>query len=196
MDHIEVINPDDYRIERSGGKVRCITKTGKDTEVILWETTEDFIEYPEFEYNQPVPKKIDTSHRVKHYNDFDTTELYKSYAHIMKMIERMDKQAKDPRAARTMNDYHNKWGMNELRTYCQIWLDDVRFRQDGDSDRWWVWDRIKYFFKGKLKQRIWWLQAFGTICYDMCARLDAIDGGNEAQQATQIVPQQHRIGFN
>lgn len=185
----------DYKIERSGGRVRCIAKIGMNPDVVLWETTENHIDNPEVIYNQPVPRGVDSGYTVKHYHDFDTTELYTSYAHILKMINRMEKQFKDPKAARTMTDYHMKWDMNNLRTYCQIWLDDVRFRQDGETNRWWVWDRIKYFLKGKLKQRVWWLQAFGTICYDMCARLDAIDGGSDNQQASQIVPQQHKIGF-
>lgn len=190
------INTDNYKIEYSGGKVRCITKNSNDTAVILWEHDENSeyseksIEYPLLDYNLLVPAPIDINHNVKHYHDLDTVELYTAYAHILKMIERMDKASKD---RRLRSD--NKWSMNDLRSYCQVWLDDVRYRQDGNN-RWWVWDRIKYFLRGKLKQRIWWLQAFGTICYDMCARLDAIDGGNEAQQPEQIAPQQHRIGFN
>ena len=191
---MEAIDTDNYKIEYSGGKVRCITKNIDDTEVIHWEHVENSIEYPMLDYNHPVPAKIDIDYKVKHYHDLDTTELYKSYAHIMKMIDRMDKQAKDPRASRTMDDYHIKWGMNELRTYCQIWVDNVRFRQDFDSNRWWLFDRIKYFLHGQLKQRIWWVRAFGTICYDMCVRLDAIDGGNNNEQ-NQIVPLQHTIGF-
>lgn len=193
---MEAINTDNYKIEYSGGKVRCITKNSNDTAVILWEHdenseySENSIEYPLLDYNPLVPAPIDINHNVKHYHDLDTVELYTAYAHILKMIERMDKASKD---RRLRSD--NKWSMNDLRSYCQVWLDDVRYRQDGNN-RWWVWDRIKYFLRGKLKQRIWWLQAFGTICYDMCARLDAIDGGNEAQQPEQIAPQQHRIGFN
>ena len=193
---MEAINTDNYKIEYSGGKVRCITKNSNETEVILWEHvenseySENSIEYPLLDYNPLVPAPIDINHNVKHYHDLDTVELYTAYAHILKMIERMDKASKDHRLRSD-----NKWSMNDLRSYCQVWLDDVRYRQDGNN-RWWVWDRIKYFLRGKLKQRIWWLQAFGTICYDMCARLDAIDGGNEAQQPEQIAPQQHRIGFN
>ena len=193
---MEAINTDNYKIEYSGGKVRCINKNNNDTEVILWEHdenseySENSIEYPLLDYNLLAPAKINLNYKVKHYHDLNTVELYTAYAHILKMIERMDKASKD---RRLRSD--NKWSMNDLRSYCQVWLDDVRYRQDGNN-RWWVWDRIKYFLRGKLKQRIWWLQAFGTICYDMCARLDAIDGGNEAQQPEQIAPQQHRIGFN
>lgn len=187
---METIISDDYRIENKNGKVYCYHRDSTNKEVLLWETTANFIEYPDVNYNQPVPAPIDINHNVKHYHDLDTVELYTAYAHILKMIERMDKASKD---RRLRSD--NKWSMNDLRSYCQVWLDNVRYRQDGNN-RWWVWDRIKYFLRGKLKQRIWWLQAFGTICYDMCARLDAIDGGNEAQQPEQIAPQQHRIGFN
>lgn len=187
---MDIINPADYRIEYSNGYVRCFHKA-LDGDWLLWETTENFIiDNPDVDYNQPTPTHININHKVKHYHDLDTMELYTAYAHILKMIERMDKVSKD---RRLRSD--NKWTMNDLRSYCQVWLDDVRFRQDGNN-RWWVWDRIKYFLRGKLKQRIWWLQAFGTICYDMCSRLDAIDGGNESQQPEQIAPQQHRIGFN
>lgn len=192
---MDTINPDDYRIEHTNGNVKCYQKT-PDGETLVWETSENFVDNPDVDYNQPVPQNINLNQPVKHYHDFDTVELYKSYSRILQIIERMEKQYKDPRSSRTMRNYHDKWTMNDLREYCQVWLDDVRFRQDGKADRWWVWDRIKYFLRGQLKQRIWWLQSFGTICYDMCSRLDAIDGGNDNQQANQIVPQQHHIGFN
>lgn len=190
---METIISDNYRIENKNGKVYCYHRDSTNKEVLLWETTANFIEYPDVNYNQPVSAPIDTNHKVKHYHDLDTVELYNSYSYISRMIERMDKQQNDPRAARNMAGYHTEWNINDLRSYCQTWLDDVRFRQDGDVARWWVFDRIKYFFKGQLKQRQRWLQTFGLICYDMCARLDAIDGGSD-----QPEPQAHHqkcIGF-
>ena len=187
------IDVNDYRIERKNGKVCCYMKTSRDSEVILWVTSENHIDIPDLDpyitsQNLSVPQKLDLNYKVKHYHDMDTVELYKSYQRILSIIDRIGKDYRG-RHAKDL-----KWDMQNLRSYCQVWLDDVRFRQDG-MDRWWVKDRIKYFLCGKLKQRIAWLQTFGTICYDMCAKLDAIDGGNDKQQADQIAPQQHRIGF-
>lgn len=174
----------DIRIEYNGDIIKAYAGN-----ICLWDVIGD-PEEPVI-YNQ-APSKIDLPILPIHYNDMNTRELYKSYQKILEIIERFDKQ-------KTMNkrapNYHDRWSMDDLRSYCQVWLDDVRFRQDG-KNRWWIWDRIKYFLKGQLKQRKLWLHAFGTICYDMCQRLDAIDGGNEAQNADQMAPRQHRIGFN
>jgi hypothetical protein len=188
-------NTDNYRVEYTNGKVRCYQKTS-DGECLVWETTENLIDNPpDVDHNRPVPQKINLIDPSIHYRDLDTVELYKSYAHLLKMIERMDKQAKDPRSSRNMADYHTKWTMNDLREYCQVWLDDVRFRQDGRADRWWVWDRLIYLLKGRMRQRVRWLRTFGTICYDMSSRLDDIDGGNINQQQEPAPQQQPRIGF-
>lgn len=190
------INHDDYAIVHEDGLVKCYNLTHvKDKKNLskylpLWVAPDD--ETP-VEYNGPVPQNIDINHTVKHYMDMNTTELYIAYDRILKIIKRFDDQVKEPRRYR--NSEPSKFTMNDLRSYCQVWLDDVRHRQDG-KDRWWVWDRIKYTFRGQLKQRKMWLQTFGTICWDMCSRLDAIDGGNNQEQ--QIAPpQQHsHIGFN
>ena len=70
---MEAINTDNYKIEYSGGKVRCITKNSNDTAVILWEHDENSeyseksIEYPLLDYNLLVPASIDINHNVKHY---------------------------------------------------------------------------------------------------------------------------------
>lgn len=191
----QTVNPEDYTIVREEGLVKCYntnhTKDKKNLSKYLpvWVARDD--EEP-VNYNGPVPQKINLNHKVKHYHDFDTTELYVAYDSILKIIKRFEDQAKDPRKYR--GEIQSKFTMNELRSYCQVWLDDVRFRQDG-QDRWWVWDRVKYFLRGQLKRRKAWLQTFGTICWDMCAKLDAIDGGNNQEQ--QITPpQQHHIGFN
>ena len=173
----------DIRIEYNGDLIKAYAG-----DICLWDDIDT--EEPVI-YNQ-APSKIDLPTLPIHYNDMNTGELYKSYQRILEIIERFDKQ-------KTMNkrapNYHDRWSMDDLRSYCQVWLDDVRFRQDGQN-RWWIWDRMKYFFKGQLKQRKLWLHAFGTICYDMCQRLDAIDGGNDVQNADQMAPRQHRIGFN
>lgn len=135
-------------------------------------------------YNGPVPAKIPSlGNDVKHYHDLDTSELYKSYQRIQKMIEDAAEKAKGR---------GNSTNIEKLRGICQMWLDDVRFRQDG-TDRSWIIDRIKYMLKGQYKARLNWLKTFSCICWDMCYRLDAIDGGNDQSQQMKI---QSHIGFH
>ena len=176
-------DPKDIKVEYKGNTIKAYAG-----DVLIWD---DIDNDSGIIYNQSTPAPLNLDVQVKHYHDMNTTELYKSYGKILEMIERFEKQTKQ---GKRYQNAHEKWTMNDLRAYCQVWLDDVRFRQDGNN-RWWVWDRCKYFLRGQLKERIMWLKTFGTICYDMCARLDAIDGGNAEQPVEQPVLPQHRIGF-
>lgn len=180
----ETLKPEDIRIEYTGGMVSAWVNN-----ICLWSEPNNLDKYED--YNGPVPEDIDLNYRVPHYHDMDTGELYRAYGKILKLIEYVDKQTHSRK--RTTDE---TWTINDLRSYCQTWLDDVRYRQDGVDDRrlWWV-DAIKYFLKGQSKKRSMWLNTFGTICFDMCAKLDAIDGGNEEQPTGQINLPQHKIGF-
>ena len=169
----------DYKIDVECGIATCSKINNDDSEVILWEEPEI---YPQ-ESESEIRKDIDLIPNKIHYHDFNTIELYNAYSKISGMISRFEEFNKNPRNLR--GNLSNKFTMNELRLYCQTWLDDVRFRQDG-KDRWWVWDKIKYFFRGQLKQRKMWLQTFGSICWDMSTRLDAIDGGMDAEVNEQV----------
>lgn len=176
-------NTNDIEIKYDGDLIKAYASN-----VCLWDDIDT--EQPVC-YNQE-PGPIDLSYRPIQYMDFNTLELYKSYFKISEMIDRLNAQKNQSR--RTSN-YHDKWNIIDLRNYCQDWLDDVRFRQDGQN-RWWVWDKLKYIFRRQLKQRMQWLQTLGIICYDMCQRLDEIDGGNDEQNPDRMVVPQHRIGFN
>lgn len=184
---------ENYRVEFKHHKIICYQKTpNENDEIILWEAVDLPLVFPTNE--QQLPEKIDINRPIKHYHDLDTAELYTAYMHIVKIIKRMDEQSKHRN--RNVSNYHGKWGINDLRSYCQIWIDNVRGRQDFETNRWWVFDRIKYFFRGQLKQRIRWIQTFGTICFDLSTRLDAIDGGNDdQQQENQTSIKKHEIGF-
>lgn len=141
-------------------------------------------------HNVHIPDGID---RGIHWHDMDTGELYRAYQKISQIIDRMTTDSSRPHS-RSYGEYSPKWGIGDLREYCQGWLDDVRYRQDGNNgDRWWVFDRIRYFMSGKYRKRIHWLRALGVICYDMCTRLDEIDGGQTEQP--NIPGKNKTIGF-
>ena len=178
-----------YRVEYSNGMVKCYnTNTYPDSKTPIWEATANFIDFPPVERNKSIGRKLNLDYKVKHYHDLDVTELYVGYQYIKKMIDRISKTYTEHKVREL------KWDMGDLRSYCQMWLDNIRFRQD-ISQRSWMCDKIKYFFKGQLKQRIRWIQTFTIIYGDLVARLDDIDGGVEKNQQDKQTPQQQIIGF-
>jgi len=130
------------------------------------------------EYNQPAPTHIDLTNPVKiGLTEMNHTDLYIGWQKINAMI--------NGASARHQRN------INILRDICQTWIDDVRFRENIPQNYYWM-DRIRYFLRGKGKQRRDFLYLFSLIIWDICTRLNEIDGGPNLEN----VPQQSHIGFN
>lgn len=158
---------------------------------ITIEEIEELVKQDELErepvfYNQSTPSPIDLSYKPVHYKDHNTVDIYKGYAKLVEIIE--------GDAKKNRNRIHNA---DSIRDLCQTWLDDVRFRQDAtcfvEGRRPWWFDRVKYWFKGQLEERIRFMTALSTICIDMTQRLNELDGGPDADE--QPTTGDRHIGF-
>lgn len=166
-------NEDDIKIEWNGNVVRVHGGSGMTAADWTAEIVEDCVEY-----NQPAPAPIDLTDPVRvGLIEMNHLDLYMGWQKINAMIKGAhDRRQRD---------------ITTLRNTCQTWIDDVRFRENIPQGHYWM-DRVRYFLRGKNKQRRDFLYLFSLIIWDICTRLNEIDGGPDLEN----VPQQSHIGFN
>jgi len=121
----------------------------------------------------------------------DTGSLYQEYLKIQKIIKSTydidgyDDDVKkwlESRYKRIFNGYAKVYvSITDVRDICQGWIDKiVAENRIGRYPKGWI-DLILFGLKGQYRKRKRFMSMFYTIYYDMASKLDALDGGTNAE---------------